>query len=60
MAVGGIQQKLDLDAEKGVPQVRNTIRVALSYDGRAVNDEHAAQFLDEFKRLVSDPSLLIV
>jgi pyruvate dehydrogenase complex dihydrolipoamide acetyltransferase long form len=60
MAVGGIQQKLDLDVEKGVPQVRNTIKVALSYDGRAVNDEHAAQFLDEFKRLVSEPTLLIV
>ncbi len=60
MAVGGIQQKLDLDLEKGVPQVRNTIKVALSYDGRAVNDEHAAQFLEEFKRLVSDPALLVV
>jgi pyruvate/2-oxoglutarate dehydrogenase complex dihydrolipoamide acyltransferase (E2) component len=55
MAVGGLNRRVVFDEDKNKFIEQHTIRVTLSYDGRAIGDQHAVMWLECFSQCLSDP-----
>lgn len=55
LAVGGTTLSLDPDLK-----IQKNITFTLSYDGRAMNEYEAAEFMETLKHVIDNPKLTLV
>ena len=58
LVIGPIQKGLSI-SEEGTPKLSHSSQLSLTYDGRVVSDEDAAQFLASVNQFLSDPLSLL-
>jgi len=59
LGVGRIRDRVVLD-EKGTPAVRKILPLSLTFDHRVLDGAEAARFMNDLKKRLEDPDLLLV